>query len=112
MRKWAFARISLQLTDEEFFRYTPAQIEALTESWTEKCQWELAVQTACALNQKWSKPDNLMPFSPLEFIPKTEEEEKASQAARVRAQQARETTLELRFAAMANSLSKKTDGKK
>lgn len=106
MRRWAFARISLQLTDAEFFRYTSSQVEALTEAWTEKRQWELAVQTASALNSKWSTKDNVMPFSPLEFIPKTEEEEKASEAARARAQAAREKTLELRFAAMAKALPK------
>lgn len=100
MRQWAFARVSLKLSDAEFFGYTQPQLDALTDAWAENRQWELAVQTACALNAKWSSSKILLPFSPRDFLPKSKEEEHAEAEVKERA-------LELRFAAMASSLAKK-----
>lgn len=100
MRQWAFARVSLKLSDAEFFGYTHPQLDALTDAWAENRQWELAVQTACALNAKWSSSKTILPFSPRDFLPKSKEEERAEAEVKERA-------LELRFAAMASSLTKK-----
>lgn len=107
MRQWAFARISLRLTDAEFFGYTAAQIDALTEVWAEERQWDLAVQTACALNAKWSSSKTILPFSPRDFIPKSEEEKRVEARAKEKAQAERDRLLELRLASVVAALPRK-----
>lgn len=107
MRQWAFARISLRLTDAEFFSATPAQLEAMTEVWAEERQWDLACRTASALNSKWSSSKHLLLFSPRDFIPKSADELRAEAKAEVRSRADRDRILEMRFAAAAASLPKK-----
>jgi len=107
MRQWAFARISLRLSDAEFFGYTPAQLEALTETWADERQWELASRTASALNTKWSHAKQVVPFSPRDFIPKSAEERRAEEKSQAKAQASRDRMLELKFSAMANVLPRK-----
>ncbi len=107
MRQWAFARISLRLTDSEFFSSTPAQIEAMTEVWAEDRQWDLASRTASALNAKWSHEKKVVPFSPRDFIPKTAEEKRADARAESKARAERDRILEMKFASVSASLPKK-----
>lgn len=107
MRQWAFARISLRLTDAEFFAATPAQLEALTEVWAEERQWDLACRTASALNSKWSHSKQIVPFSPRDFIPKSADELRVEAKAEAKARADRDRILELRFAAAAAALPKK-----
>ena len=107
MRQWAFARISLRITDAEFFGYTPAQLEALTEVWAEERQWDLASRTASALNSKWSHAKQIVPFSPRDFIPKSAEERRVEAKAKALSKAANDRLLELKFAATAAALPKK-----
>lgn len=107
MRQWAFARISLRLTDAEFFGYTAAQIDALTEVWAEERQWDLASRTASALNSKWSHSKQVVPFSPRDFIPKTPEEVRAEERAKEKARVERDRLLELRLASVVATLPRK-----
>lgn len=106
MRQWAFARISLKLTDEEFARYTPAQIEALTQVWEEERQWDLASATAAALNSNWSHKENLLPFSPKDFLPKTPEDLEQIAKQQAALQRAQQQFLAGSLNAMARSLKK------
>lgn len=110
MRRWAFARISLKLTDAEFFSYTPAQIEALAEASEHEHAWELAVATAAGLNAKWGSRKNPLPFSPDDFMPKTKEELEEERKQQAAAQALKDDMLELRFKNLANEL-KQPNGK-
>lgn len=101
IERWAFARINLHLSDEEFARYTPAQVAALTKVWEDGKQWEFALATASALNSKWSHADKALPFSPRDFLPKTPAQVKAEEKARAAAQEMRDGILEIQFAAFA-----------
>ena len=110
MTGWAFARISLKLTDEEFFRYTPAQLDALTQAWEEERSWDFALATASALNAKWSHAEKILPFSPKEFLPKTPEEVAQWEAAQAKLQKAQQQFLASGLSALAKSLPKSNHG--
>lgn len=106
MSGWAFARISLRLTDEEFFRYTPAQLDALTHAWEEERSWEFALVTASALNAKWSNKEALLPFAPKDFLPKSPEEIAKWEAQQAKLRKAQQQFLASGLQALSQSLPK------
>lgn len=111
MQAWAFARVSLHLTDEEFFRYTPTQVEALTAIWEQERSWEHALAMATALNAKWSHQDKPLPFTTKDFMPMTPEEQAKWEAAQAKLQKAQQQFLAAGLTSLANSLPKsKPDG--
>lgn len=106
MQRWAFARISLRLTDEEFFRYTPAQIQALTQTWEAEQQWQYAVAMSAAMSARWGGQENPVPFTPKDFLPKTSEEQKKHDADMARLQAAQQKFLAAGLTALSKRLPK------
>ena len=47
---------------------------ALTKVWDQERKWEWAVSVAAALSSKWSHKENVVPFTPQDFMPKTPEQ--------------------------------------
>lgn len=72
----------------------------------EERQWALAVSTASSLNSKWSSPEDRLPFRPKDFMPLTQEEQKAAEKERLKAAEFQEQMLELRFMVMTQQLTK------
>ena len=104
MQRWAFARISLRLTDEEFFRYTPAQIEALTKTWETEQQWQYAVAMSATMSARWSNSDQPIPFNPKDFLPRTPAEQKKHDEDMARLQAAQQKFLAAGLTALSKRL--------
>ncbi|MBK8477798.1 MAG: hypothetical protein IPL39_16280 [Opitutaceae bacterium] len=100
IERWAFARINLHLSDEEFAA-TPRPKSPPSPRSGRTASNEFALATASALNSKWSHADKALPFSPRDFLPKTPAQVKAEEKARAAAQEMRDGILEIQFAAFA-----------
>lgn len=103
MERWAFARISLKLTDAEFFSYTPEETNQLTKTWSEERQWEYAVAMAAASSARWGNEERPIPFLPKDFMPPTPEETKKREADLAKLEKAQQKF----FAAGLTALSKR-----
>lgn len=67
---WTFARQNLRFTDAEFWRLTPREFHALSESWAraEEAQDRRAA-TVCMVVANCNRDEKTKPFSVSDFMP-------------------------------------------